>query len=227
MTRDDWRKYCCEFIGTFSLVFFAAGAVVVDGLVGGGLGMVGAGLISGMVITVVIYAFGHISGAHVNPALSLAAVLIGHLDRRLLPGYVIAQMAGLVFAGMCLLWAIGNYNSMGANLPNIELGISPVTALLIELFLSFLLMWVVAGVGLDKRAHGPFAGLAVGAVVGIEVMLFGAVAGAAMNPARAFGPYVAMGDFSHYWIYVVGPFAGMALGGFAYRFTHALGGRAV
>ena len=67
MTRDDWQKYCCEFIGTFSVVFFAAGAVVVDGLVGGGLGMVGAGLISGMVITVVIYAFGHISGAHVNP----------------------------------------------------------------------------------------------------------------------------------------------------------------
>ena len=72
-------------------------------------------------------------------------------------------------------------------------------------------MWVVAGVGLDKRAHGPFAGAAVGAVVGIEVMLFGAVAGAAMNPARAFGPYIAMGDFSHYWIYVAGPFVGMAL----------------
>jgi len=227
MTRDDWRKYCCEFIGTFSLVFFAAGSVVVDGLVGGGLGMIGAGLISGLVITVVIYAFGHISGAHVNPALSFAAVLIGHLDRRLLPGYVIAQMTGSLFAGMCLLWAIGDYNNMGANLPNIELGISPLTALLIELFLSFLLMWVVAGVGLDKRAHGPFAGIAVGALVGIEVMLFGAVAGASMNPARAFGPYVAMDDFSHYWIYVVGPFVGMALGGFAYRFTHAVGGRAV
>ncbi len=189
--------------------------------------MIGAGLISGLVITVVIYTFGHISGAHVNPALSFAAVLIGHLDRRLLAGYVAAQMAGSALAGMCLLWAIGDYNSMGANLPNIELGISPVNALLIELFLSFLLMWVVAGVGLDKRAHGPFAGAAVGAVVGTEVMLFGAVAGAAMNPARAFGPYIAMGDFSHYWIYVAGPFVGMALGGFTYRFTHALGGRAV
>ena len=77
MTRDDWRKYCAEFIGTFTLVIFAAGAVVVDGLTGGGLGMVGAGLLSGLVITVVIYAFGHISGAHVNPALSVAACLIG------------------------------------------------------------------------------------------------------------------------------------------------------
>jgi len=223
MTCDDWRKYCCEFIGTFSLVFFAAGAVVVDGLVGGGLGMIGAGLISGLVITVVIYAFGHISGAHVNPALSLAAVLIGHLDRRLLPGYVFAQMAGSAFAGMCLFWVIGDFNNMGANLPNIKLGISPLTALLIEFLLSFLLMWVVAGVGLDKRAHGPFAGIAFGAVVGIEVMLFGTIAGAAMNPARAFGPYIAMGDFSHYWIYVLGPFVGMTVGGFAYRFTHGQG----
>jgi MIP family channel proteins len=226
MTRDDWRKYCCEFIGTFSLVFFAAGAVVVDGLMeaqaSNGLGMIGAGLISGLVITVVIYAFGHISGAHVNPALSVAACLIGHFPRRLLPGYVVAQMSGSALAGMCLLWALGDFNNMGANLPNIELGVSPLTALLIELFLAFLLMWVVAGVGLDKRAHGPFAGVAVGAVVGIEVMLFGAVAGAAMNPARAFGPYIAMGDFSFYWIYVAGPFVGMALGGFAWRFTHAL-----
>ena len=78
MTLDDWRKYCAEFIGTFSLVFFAAGAVVVDGLTGGELGMVGAGLISGLIITIVIYTFGHISGAHVNPALSVAACLIGH-----------------------------------------------------------------------------------------------------------------------------------------------------
>jgi MIP family channel proteins len=227
VTRDDWRKYCSEFIGTFTLVLFAAGAVTVDGLVGGKLGMIGSGLISGLVVTVVIYAFGHISGAHVNPALSVAAVLIGHFDRRLLPGYVVAQMGGSALAGMCLLWAIGDFNNMGANLPNIELGISPLTAFLIELFLSFLLMWVVAGVGLDKRAHGPFAGVAVGAVVGIEVMLFGAVAGAAMNPARAFGPYIAMGNFSHYWIYVVAPLVGMALGGFTYRFTHALGGRGV
>jgi MIP family channel proteins len=224
---DDLRRYTCEFIGTFSLVFFAAGAVVVSVFMGDSLGAIGGGLISGLIITVVIYGFGHISGAHVNPALSIAAALIGHLDWRLVPGYVFAQCAGSVLGGMCLLWAIGDYGAMGANLPNTEMGIAPATALLIELFLSFLLMWVVAGVGLDKRAHGPFAGVAVGAVVGIEVMLMGPVAGAAMNPARALGPYVAMGDFSHYWIYVAGPLIGMALGAYAYRFTHALGGRAV
>ena len=81
-------------------------------------------------------------------------------------------------------------------------------------------MWVVAGVGLDRRGHGPFAGIAIGALVGIEVMLMGPIAGAAMNPARAFGPYVAYGEFSNYWIYVAGPLIGMVLGGFTYRFTH-------
>jgi len=140
IATDDIRRYLCEFIGTFSLVFFAAGAVVVSDLTGGGLGAIGGGLISGLIITVVIYAFGHVSGAHVNPALSIAAVLIGHLERRLLLGYVVAQLAGSALAGMCLFWAIGNYGLMGANLPNIALGISPLTAFLIELFLSFLLI---------------------------------------------------------------------------------------
>ena len=156
---DDLRRYCCEFIGTFSLVFFAAGAVVVDAKMGGTLGAIGPGLISGLIITVVIYTFGHVSGAHVNPALSIAAALIGHLDWRLVPGYALAQLAGSVLAGMCLLWALGDYGAMGANLPNAAIGIAPVIAFLIELFLAFLLMWVVAGVGLDKRAHGPFAGV--------------------------------------------------------------------
>ncbi len=216
----DLRKYLCEFIGTFSLVFFAAGAVMVDAKMGGGLGAVGGGLISGLIVTVVIYTFGHVSGAHVNPALSIAAASIGHLERRLVPGYVLAQLGGSALAGMCLFWALGDHGAMGANLPNETLGIAPATAFAIELFLSFLLMWTVAGVGLDRRAHGPFAGVAVGALVGIEVMLMGPVAGAAMNPARALGPYVAMGDFHHYWIYVAGPLVGMMLGAWAWRFTH-------
>jgi MIP family channel proteins len=220
MGRDDFRKYLCEFIGTFTLVFFAAGAVMIDALTGQ-LGAIGSGLISGLVITIVIYTFGHVSGGHVNPALSIAAAYLGKLEWRVLPGYVIAQMAGSAVAGLLLLWAIGPHGQMGANLPNEALGVTPAIALPIEFFLSFLLMWVIGGTAYHERADLGFAGLAIGATVGIEVMLMGGYAGAAMNPARAFGPYLALGDFSHYWIYVVGPIAGMMAGAVVYRITHA------
>ncbi len=220
MAADDWRKYACEFIGTFALVFFAAGAVIVDAL-SGGLGPIGAGLISGLVIAVVIYAFGHISGAHVNPAISIAAAYLGKLERRLLPGYVAAQMAGSAAAGLALLWLLGRHGDMGANLPNAALGVTDGIAFAIELFLSFLLMWVICGTAFDGKAHGELAGVAIGATVAIEVMLMGPYAGAAMNPARAFGPFLANGDFTHFWIYVLGPVLGMLAGAAVYRFTHA------
>ena len=224
MGADAWRKYACEFIGTYSLVFFAAGAVMVSAAMDGGIGAIGAGLCSGLIITIVIYTFGHISGAHVNPALSIAAAYLGQLDRRLLPGYVVAQMLGSAAGGLSLLWAVGDYGSMGANLPNTALGVTPGVALAVELFLSFLLMWVVCGTAYSGRADPSFAGLAIGATVGIEVMLMGPYAGAAMNPARAFGPYLALGDFTHYWIYVVGPVAGMLAGAATYRVTHGIEG---
>ena len=223
VARDDLRKYACEFIGTFSLVFFAAGAVMV-GAVTGDLGAIGGGLISGLVITIVIYTFGHISGAHVNPALSLAAVYLGKLDKRLLPGYAAAQLAGSAAAAFALLGAIGRKGDMGSNLPNIALGVTPATAFMIELFLSFLLMWVICGAAFHEKADPALAGVAIGATVGIEVMLMGPYAGAAMNPARAFGPYLALGDFTHFWIYVAGPILGMLAGAVVYRFTHRLEG---
>ena len=223
MARDDLRKYACEFIGTFSLVFFAAGAVMV-GAVTGDLGAIGGGLISGLIITIVIYTFGHISGAHVNPALSLAAVYLGKLEKRLLPGYAAAQLAGSAAAGFVLLATIGRKGDMGSNLPNIALGVTPGIAFVIELFLSFLLMWVICGAAFHEKADPAFAGIAIGATVGIEVMLMGPYAGAAMNPARAFGPYLALGDFTYFWIYVAGPILGMLAGAVVYRFTHRLEG---
>lgn len=212
-------KYLCEFIGTFSLVFFAAGAVMVTALTGQP-GPIGAGLISGLVISIVIYSFGHVSGAHVNPALSIAAAVLRKLEWRLVPGYLAAQLLGSALGGYALLLALGPVAEIGANLPNADLGISPGVAFLIELFLSFLLMWVICGTAYDEGALLPFAGAAIGATVAIEVMLMGPVAGAAMNPARAFGPFLARGDFTEFWIYLVGPIAGMLAGALAYRYTH-------
>ena len=219
--REDFGAYVCEFIGTFALVFFAAGAVMIDSMTNGGLGSVGSGLISGLIITIVIYSFAHISGAHVNPALSIAALIVGRMQARRLPGYIAAQMSGSAAAGLGLLGLLGNHGAMGANLPNAALGVMPFVAFVIELFLSFFLMWVICGAAFfAPPVASALGGVAVGATVGIEVMLMGGVAGAAMNPARAFGPYLAMGDFTHYWIYVVGPILGMLAGATVYRLTH-------
>ncbi|SVE12454.1 uncharacterized protein METZ01_LOCUS465308, partial [marine metagenome] len=113
MRRESFQKYICEFIGTFCLVFFAAGAVMLNSLIPE-IGVIGSGIISGSIITIVIFTFGQISGAHVNPALSLAAAWLGKLDWRLVPGYVISQMAGSVAAAFSLFYLIGDYGSMGA-----------------------------------------------------------------------------------------------------------------
>ena len=219
--REELDACACEFIGTFALVFFAAGAVMVDAMAGGGLGSIGAGIISGAIIAIVIYCFAHISGAHVNPALSVAALIVGQMRARRLPGYIVAQMGGSAAAGFVLLALLGSHGAMGANLPNEALGVTPAAAFFIELFLSFFLMWVIcAAAFFAPPAMSALGGIAVGATVGIEVMLMGGVAGAAMNPARAFGPYLAMGDFTHYWIYVFGPIFGMSAGAVVFRLTH-------
>ena len=219
MHIDDFRKYACEFIGTFALVFFAAGAVML-GAITGKIGPVGAGIASGSIITIVIYTFGHISGAHVNPALSISAAFLGELERRLLPGYIVAQLLGSAAAGLFLLWAVGEYGKMGINIPNTDIGVTISAALAIEFFLSFLLMWVICGTAYHHKSLTKFDGLAIGATVGIEVLLMGSYAGAAMNPARAFGPYLAYGDFTYFWIYVLGPITGMLAGAITYQFTH-------
>jgi aquaporin NIP len=115
---------------------------------------------------------------------------------------------------------LGDHNNVGANLPGAAADYSPWLALGMEFVLSFLLMWLIAGVGLDRRAHGPLAGVAVGGLVAIEVMVFGPYSGASMNPARSFGPHLAMGHLDLYWIYVLGPLAGMIAAAYVYYFTH-------
>lgn len=217
MLGDDLRRYACEFIGTFTLVAFAAGAVMVDAMTGGSLGPVGSGIASGGILMVIVFTFAHISGAHVNPALSIAAVYLGLLPKRLLGGYLVAQFAGSLAAALLLLLSFGNFASMGANMPNTELGIGPVAALAIETFLSFLLMIVIVLSIASSKSVAVLAAIPIGAVVGIEVMVMGPVAGAAMNPARAFGPYLVHGDYTFLWIYLVGPLAGMMLGAGSYR----------
>ncbi|WP_051332305.1 MIP/aquaporin family protein [Cucumibacter marinus] len=219
--RDDFRKYLAEVIGTFMLVFFAAGAVMGATLSGAPHGAVIGGAASGIGLMVIIWIFLPVSGAHVNPALSIALAIFGRFPWRLLPGYIIAQLLGSALAAGVLRAGFGSVAAMGANLPAIDAGITPVDALIIETTLSIILMIVILGAFNLRPALAAFAPVPIGAVVGAEVLVFAGLAGGAMNPARAFGPYLFYGDWTHYWIYVVGPVGGMAIGAalFVWLFT--------
>lgn len=209
---NRWMSaYLAEFLATAALVFFAAGSIMASTAIGGLPTSLIGGICSGIVLMVVIWAFADISGAHVNPAFTLVLAVTRRFSWYLVPGYVAAQLLGSA-AGSALLFAIlGRVGSMGANLPNTGLGISGVGAFAAELWLSFIMMLVIEGTIAAPGRLKDFAAIPIGAIVGIEVIIMGPIAGAAMNPARAFGPYVFNGQWQHYWIYVVGPIVGILM----------------
>lgn len=209
MTRDDFRKYGAEFLGTFLLVFFAAGAAMMAEITGSSSAQVMGGLASGLILMIVIWIFAGVSGGHVNPALTLALAMTKAFPVRLLPGYVLAQLAGSALGGLSLLALLGRVGAMGANRPDIASGVTATQALGMEFVLSFAMMLVVVFSVADRGVPGKFFAIPIGAIVGINVMLFGGTHGASMNPARAFGPYLANADWNHYWIYVLGPVSGL------------------
>lgn len=217
----DFRSFASEFIGTAVLVFFAAGAVVVASLQGDLLERLMAGCASGLALMIVIWCFGDVSGAHVNPALTLALALTGQFPWRLAPGYIAAQLAGSASGAAILFLALGHHGAMGANLPNAAYGVTSPAAFAVEIWLSFVMMLVIMGAIAAPGRLKDFAAIPIGAIVGIEVMLMGPVAGAAMNPARAFGPYLFNGEWQYYWIYSLGPFVGAVLGAVTMRFLTA------
>lgn len=216
--HHNLRCYAAEFIGTAALVFFAAGAVVVSATLGGLPGSLIAGIASGAILTIMIWAFYGLSGAHLNPALSVALWLLGEFPLSKLPGYLAAQLAGSAIAAGLLFATIGGAGNMGANLPNQELGINPPAAFGIEVFLSFLMMLVIRAAFAAEPPLRHIAPLPIGGIVGIEVMLMGPIAGASMNPARAFGPTLFLGDWRFFWIYLAGPICGIIAGAMTWKF---------
>jgi MIP family channel proteins len=207
------RPYLAEFIGTFGLVFAGCGAIVIDDVTGGRVTHVGIGLTFGLVIAAMVYATGHLSGAHLNPAVSLAFALTRHFPRRDLLPYWIAQLAGAVAAGAMLRLLFGPAASLGATLPR-----GPAwQSLVLEGLLTFFLMFVIMAMATDARAVGQSAALAIGATVGLEALFAGPISGASMNPARSFGPALVSGAFAHHWVYWAGPCVGALLGALSYE----------
>jgi MIP family channel proteins len=189
MTADALRRALAEGIGTFALVFAGCGAIMVDAKTGA-LGHVGVAITFGLVIMVMIYAVGHISGAHFNPAVTLAFAVSRHFAWPRVAVYWSAQLAGALVAAIVLRGSLGNVANVGAMFPS---G-SDAQAFLWESVLTFFLMFVIMAVATDTRAVGEAAAIAIGGTVGLDAMFGGPVTGASMNPARSLGPAIAAGD---------------------------------
>lgn len=207
------QKLGAEMIGTFALVFAGCGAIMVDAQNEGVVGHLGIALTFGAVVGVMIYATGHISGAHFNPAVTVAFAVVGRFPWRQVPAYVGGQVVAALLASLALSITLGDAAHLGATLPAGELG----QAFAFEVVLTFFLMFVITAVATDARAVGQMAGLAIGGTVALGAIFGGPVTGASMNPARSLGPALVSGHLDSLWLYIVAPLLGAALGAFAYH----------
>ena len=203
-----------EAAGTFALVWTACGAIMVDSLTGA-FGHMGVAAVFGLVVGAMVYATGHLSGAHLNPAVTLAFAATGHFPWRRVPTYLAAQGLGAVLAALVLRWMLGDVAGLGATHPSGL--VTPAGAVLVEFLLTAVLMFVIASVATDGRAVGVMAGGAIGGTVGLNALWAGPLTGASMNPARSLGPALAGGAVADLWIYLVVPVAGALAGALLYE----------
>jgi aquaporin NIP len=201
------KKYAAELIGTFMLVFCGTGAMVIDQQTGGAVSHVGVSITWGLTVMSLIYSIGSISGCHINPAVSIAFAIARRFKAGLLPGYIASQLTGALLASITLKFLFPASPLLGATLP----AGSEIQSFVLELLLTFFLMLVIMNVAHGGKERGQFAGIAIGAVVGLEAMFAGPICGASMNPARSIAPAIISGHLEHLWIYVTAPFAGAVL----------------
>jgi MIP family channel proteins len=203
--RLDLRRLTAEAVGTFFLVLIGPGAAMVNAWGGGVLGVSGIALAFAFVVIAMVYALGHVSGAHINPAVTVAFWSARRFPAREVIPYVVAQCVGAAAAAATLRAVLGPVGHLGATLPTIPIG----AAFAIEWLLSFALMLVIMAVATDDRVAPGFAPLAVGLTVGFCALTGGPLTGASMNPARSFGPAVVGGLWTAHWIYWLAPITGM------------------
>jgi aquaporin Z len=194
------RKLVAEFLGTFGIVFAGTGAMVIDTASHGAITHVGVALTWGLVVMAMIYSFGDVSGAHFNPAVTVAFAAARRFLWRDVPGYLLAQVSGAFAASGILRLLFPTDPTLGATLP----AGTPVQSLVLEFILTFLLMLVVLSISCGSKEKGITAGLVVGAVIAFEAMFAGPICGASMNPARSLAPAVVSGHLEHLWVYLFG-----------------------
>ena len=201
------KRYVAEFIGTFILVFAGTSAIVVNELSHGVVTHLGVSLVFGLVVAAMIYTLGDVSGAHINPAVTIAFWLARRFPARQLLPYIISQLAGALVASVVVCLLFGDSSTLGATIPSGSAGQS----LVLEMLLTFILMLTIINVATGSSEKGVMAGMAVGGVVALGALFAGPISGASMNPARSIGPALVSGEMHMLWIYVVAPVAGACL----------------
>jgi aquaporin Z len=201
------QRYLLELFGTFSLVFCGPGAVIMNDNSGGMVTHVGIAITFGLIVMAMIYAIGEQSGAHINPAVTLAFWASGTFPKKEVTPYIIAQTIGALLASSTLYFLFPTHETQGATIPLN----SNTQAFVLEVILSFILMFVIIKVSTGSKETGTMAGIAIGGIVGLEAMFAGPITGASMNPARSIAPAVFSGDLQYLWLYIVAPIIGMLL----------------
>jgi len=206
--RDLLKRIAAEMLGTYGMVFAGTGAIMIDSLSGGKVTHLGVGITFGLIVAAMIFTFGTISGAHINPAVTLGFTITRRVRWTVALCYIPAQLAGGILASLTLYYLLGPAASMGATLPSGSVEQS----LVLEFILTFILMAIIVSLSLEPRVAGPVAALAIGGTVGLEAIFAGPISGASMNPARSLGPALVGWEWHGHWAYWVGPIAGAALG---------------
>jgi len=209
------KKYISEILGTFILVFCSAGAPIVNELNNGVIGLVGMAMVSGLAVLTMIYSLGDISGAHLNPAVSIGFVLAKRMALKEALYYIIAQFSGALLAASVLILVFPMHHGLGGTYPH---G-TDLQSLILETILTFFLMFVILNVSRGDKEKGITAGIVIAAMVILEIIIGGPISGASMNPARSLGPAILSTDLHGQWIYCLGPILGSALAVFIYNYV--------
>lgn len=204
MTQSIRRQLAAEAFGTFCLVFAGTGAIVINDTTGGAVTHVGIAATFGLVVLAMIYALGDVSGAHLNPAVTLGFYAARRFDGRKVTPYIVSQAAGAVLASVVLRCLFPSSIALGATEPAGD----PLQSFVMEFILTLILMFVILSVSMGAKEKGLMAGVAIGAVIGLEAMFAGPVSGASMNPARSLGPALVSMRLDHLWIYLLAPTLG-------------------
>lgn len=210
---DLSRRLAAEALGAFCLVFAGTGAMVVDRVAGGPIGHGGVAAAFGLSVAIMVFAVGHLSGAHLNPAVTIAFCAARHFPSREVAPYAAAQVAGAVLASAAVAGLFGRDGGLGATVPA---HVGEVGALGLEAGLTAVLMIVILAVATDARAVGSLAAVAIGATIALEALVMGPVTGASMNPARSLAPALVGADGAALWVYLAGPTAGALAGAAVY-----------